>query len=116
MQRYVRLLEESSGRSPARFSWIMLLAAVGILILAPFVGLEFLGTPLNNVMVYLWSRRNPNVLMSLFGLVTFKAPYMPWIMLSIHMVMSSMVPKDDLVGIFVGHGKFFCCGGIPLVH
>jgi hypothetical protein len=33
---------------------------------------------LSTMILYLWTRRNPNVLMNIFGLMPVRAPYLTW--------------------------------------
>ena len=72
-----------------------------------FSKIKFLGHPLAFMMVYLWSRDpdNYNVRMSFFVL-TFNAPFLPWVMLSFSLLLGNPV-ETDLLGIFVGHTYYF---------
>lgn len=106
LQRYSRLLEESSGRSPARFSWLLFYASVVLLCIAPMFSMAFLGSALSSTLVYIWSRKNPDTRLSFFGLLVFRAPYLPWVLLLFSVVLHGTVPKDELCGIVVGHGEF----------
>ena len=111
LQRYSRLLEESSGRSsPARFAWLLLYATSSLVVLSPLVSLPFLGSPLSSSLVYIWSRRNPETRLSLLGLVAFTAPWLPWVLMGFSLVFHGVVPKDEIMGVVVGHGKWFAIG------
>jgi Derlin-2/3 len=116
LQRYSRLLEESSGRaSPARFAWLLLYATTSLVVLSPLVSLPFLGSPLSSTLVYIWSRRNPETRLSLLGLMTFTAPWLPWVLMGFSLVMHGEVPKDEIMGVVVGHGEFAPPGGVSRV-
>lgn len=82
--RYSWMLEDESfeGRK-ADYVWLIFLSSVFLLVLSPFSGQEFLGYSLSFVLLYIWSRRNPHIHISLFGLVTLPAPYFPlaWVAL-----------------------------------
>lgn len=67
--------------------------------------MPFLGTALSSSLVYIWSRRNPEVRMSFLGLLVFTAPYLPWVLLGFGMLVHGQVPKDELCGIVVGHSE-----------
>ncbi|CAH0476818.1 unnamed protein product [Peronospora belbahrii] len=83
--RYCRLLEEGSFRGrTADFVYMLLLGALAMILVAPFVSIHFLGSSLTFMMVYLWGRRNEHVRMSFLGFAT-----------------------TDLIGIIVGHGYYF---------
>ena len=105
LQRYSRLLEESSGRSAAHFSWLLLYATVSLLCLSPLFSIPFLGPPLSSSLVYIWSRRNPETRLSFLGLLVFTAPYLPWVLMGFSLVLHSNVPKDEICGVIVGHSE-----------
>jgi Derlin-2/3 len=106
LQRYSRLLEENSGRSPARFSWLLFFASVLLLCVAPVFSMAFLGTALSSTLVYVWSRRNPDTMLSFLGVLTFRAPFLPWVLMGFAFTMHGTVPKDEICGVVVGHSKF----------
>ncbi|KAI9780582.1 MAG: hypothetical protein M1835_004458 [Candelina submexicana] len=106
LQRYSRLLEESSGRSPAHFSWLILYATSILLAISPLLSMPFLGTALSSSLVYVWSRRNPETRLSFLGLLVFTAPYLPWVLMAFSLVLHGTVPKDEICGVVVGHGRF----------
>lgn len=104
IQRYARMLEESAA-SVAHFSWLMAYAATTLLMIAPLFNQAFLGTTLSSTLVYIWSRRNPDVRLSFLGILTFKAPWLPWVLIAFNVVLHSHWPKDELCGIVVGHSE-----------
>lgn len=67
----------------------------------------FMGSALSFAMTYIWSRRNPDVQMSMFGLLEFKAPYMSFVMLAFSFVLGGHLPVGDVLGIAVGHAYWF---------
>lgn len=118
--RYSRMLEENSfgGRAGGRAAYVMLLlfAASCLLILSPLTAQPFLGSPLAFVLVYIWSRRNRHVRLSLFGLLVVTAPYLPWSLVIfgwlLHGKLRAVV--GDISGIAVGH---LCkCTMNPFLH
>ncbi|KAF2666379.1 ER-associated proteolytic system protein Der1 [Microthyrium microscopicum] len=116
LQRYARLLEEASGRSPARFSWLLVFCGVSLSCLAPMLHIFFLGTALSSVLVYIWSRRNPDAMLSFLGLLTFRAPWLPWVLMGFSFVMHGIVPKDEICGVIVGHVWYYFNDIYPPVH
>ncbi|KAL1972538.1 hypothetical protein VTN31DRAFT_6952 [Thermomyces dupontii] len=116
LQRYSRLLEESSGRSPADYSWLLFYAMTFLLILSPFVSLPFLGTALTSSLVYIWSRRNPDTRLSFLGLMVFSAPYLPWVLMTFSLLVHGTVPKDEICGVIVGHIWYFFSDVYPSLH
>ncbi|KAF3920320.1 Derlin-2 [Dactylellina cionopaga] len=118
MARYSRMLEESYYRGKtADFAWLILYSATCLLFCsATFVSMPFLGSPLAFSLVYIWSRRNPGVRLSFLGLFVFNAPYLPWVLLLFSLLLNGHMPKDDLLGIVVGHIYFFFMDIYPTVR
>ncbi|KLU84281.1 derlin-2.1 [Magnaporthiopsis poae ATCC 64411] len=114
MQRYCRLLEESSGRS-AHFSWLLLYATTCLIVASPFVSMPFLAHSLSSTLVYIWSRRNPNVRLSFLGLLVFTAPYLPWVLMGFSLLQGA-VPKDEIMGVIIGHVWYFFADVYPPLH
>lgn len=108
LTRYTRMLEEGSFRGrKADMIWMLFYGAVFLILAAPFVHMLFLGSSLVFMMVYVWSRRNPEVRLSFLGMFTFTAPYLPWVMLGFSLVINSHFPVGDALGIVIGHIYYF---------
>lgn len=58
------------------------------------------------MLVYVWARRNPHVRMNFFGLLTFNAPYLPWVLLGFSLLLGNSIAVD-LLGMAVGHFYYF---------
>jgi Derlin-2/3 len=116
IQRYSRLLEEALGRSPAHFSWLLLYTMTSLICLSPVVSMPFLGQALQSTLVYIWSRRNPETRLNLLGLLVFTAPYLPWVLMGFSIVLHGTVPKDELMGVVVGHVWYFFSDVYPPLH
>lgn len=87
--RYSRLLEENSfANRRADYAWLLFLCASFLLVsvtciwssdaladmrqlVSSVATLPFLSSSLAFALVYIWSRRNPSVKMSLFGIITY---------------------------------------------
>eukprot|EP00037_Helgoeca_nana_P012368 m.112135 g.112135 ORF g.112135 m.112135 type:complete len:254 (+) comp21406_c0_seq1:35-796(+) len=105
--RYCKMLEEGSFRGRgADFLYMLLLGAIAITIIGPFVQVYFLGSSLTFMLVYLWGRRNPAVGMNFLGLFYFNADYLPWVLLGLSLLLNHNI-LADLIGIGVGHIYFF---------
>ena len=116
LQRYARLLEESSGRSPAHFSWLLLYSMTCLIAISPLVSMPFLGHPLSSTLVYIWSRRNPDTRLSFIGLLSFTAPYLPWVLMGFSLVLHGTIPKDEIMGVVIGHVWYFFSDVYPPLH
>ncbi|KAJ8312392.1 hypothetical protein KUTeg_009765 [Tegillarca granosa] len=93
--RYCRMLEEGSFRNKT-----------ADFLLGLVVNIVFLGSAFTIMLVYLWSRRNPYIRMNFFGLMTFHAPYLPWVLLGFSVLLGNSV-LVDILGIAVGHIYYF---------
>lgn len=85
----------------ADFLWMLLFGGVLLTLLAPWANIEFLGSSLTFMMVYVWGRRHQYVHMSFLGIFTFTAPYLPWVLLAFSVMLGSS-PKVDLLGMVAG--------------
>lgn len=106
--QYSRLLEEGDFRGrTSKFLWLLLFGVVWIATLASAVGnVHFLGNALTFMMTYVWGRRNPDVRMAFLGVLTFQAPYFPWVMLTFSALLGQSITMD-VIGIVVGHAYYF---------
>ena len=113
--RYCRLLEENSFRGrTADFICMIAFGAIIMSTMAIFLSVHFLSNSLTFMMLYVWGRRNTYVRMTFFGILTFTAPYLPWVILGF----SAMVGNNlitDLIGIGVGHLYYFFEDVYPIV-
>ncbi|KAJ3434615.1 der1-like protein derlin [Anaeramoeba flamelloides] len=108
-----RRLEEGSypGRS-VDFMFVIIIAGILNLVLAPFFKVFFLGIPLSFTLGYLWARRFPMVHMSIYGVLRFRAKYLPWVRVALSFLMGfSAYP--DFMGIVSGHIIFFFLDCLP---
>ena len=132
--RYSRMLEESSfANKKADYFWLLLQSSIMLLvntffislflqsnfesncfffptkILSPLFNLPFLSSSLAFVPIYLWSRRHPSTPISLFGLITITAPYLPVALVLFSWILSGTwkAATGDLVGCAVGHIGWF---------
>ncbi|KAL5477172.1 hypothetical protein EMCRGX_G023925 [Ephydatia muelleri] len=108
LYRFSRKLEEGCfAGNPAGFIVMLLFGAVLSLLVSTFmIRMLFLGECLATMIVYVWSRRNPGVMYNFFGLFTFQAPYLPWLLLLLSFLFGGSV-LSDLVGIGIGHAYYF---------
>ncbi|GAA5930473.1 uncharacterized protein JCM15063_004815 [Sporobolomyces koalae] len=130
IMRYSKMLEESTFHGKrAEYVWLLIVSCSFLLILSPLSPSPFLSSPLSFTLVYLWSRMNPSVRLSLFGLLTITAPYLPYALCLFSWILSSGggssmssshqngagggggwglgVVISDLLGIATGHWWYF---------
>jgi len=114
--RHCRQLEEGDFRGrPSQFILMILFGIGMICLLTPFLQIHnFLGSALTFMMTYVWGRRNEDVRMSMFGVISFTAPYLPWVMLAFGFLVGNPVDMS-IVGILVGHFYYFLEYVYPVV-
>jgi Derlin-2/3 len=106
--RYSRMLEENhyAGHT-ADFAWLVVVCGSLLLLTSPLITppLPFLSSPLAFTLVYIWSRRNRNIRLSLFGVLVITAPYLPIALCAFSWILtgSAQAVKGDLLGLAVGH-------------
>lgn len=87
-----------------------------LICLSPLVSMPFLGHPLSSTFVYIWSRRNPDTRLSFLGLLVFTAPYLPWVLMGFSLVLHGTIPKDEIMGVVIGHIWYFFSDVYPPLH
>ncbi|ORX52598.1 DER1-domain-containing protein [Piromyces finnis] len=112
ISRYSRMLEEGSFRGrTADYFWLLFMGVIAFIIVIPIFTARsqflFLSTPLTFMLVYIWSRRNPQVRMSFLGILNFNAPYLPWVLLGFTILLNHIWPSGDILGLIIGHIYYF---------
>ncbi|KAK7842898.1 derlin-1 [Quercus suber] len=104
----VQLEKVPFDRRTADFLWMMIFGSFSLLVLSaiPIFWSPFLGISLVFMLLYVWSREFPNAQINIYGLVTFKAFYLPWTMLAMDVIFGSPL-MPDLLGIIAGHLYYF---------
>ncbi|KAM4051491.1 derlin-3 [Anomaloglossus baeobatrachus] len=105
--RYCKMLEETSFRGrTADFVFMFLFGGLTITLFGLFVDLTFFGQAFTLMLVYVWCRKNPSVRINILGLVTVRAPYLPWVLLIFSLLGGDSILVDAL-GIAAGHIYYF---------
>lgn len=81
-------LRPPQGRAPRTLTLAQLLGLLG--------SLFFLGQALTAMLVYVWSRRSPQVRVNFFGLLTFQAPFLPWALMGFSLLLGNSILVDLL--------------------
>lgn len=80
--------------------------------LLPFCRAPFHGQALIFMMLYLWSKNTPTTDVSFFGVIKFKALYLPFALLGIDVIQGAN-PFTGLTGIAAGHMYWFSTEVFP---
>jgi len=76
----------------------------------------FLSHSLVVMVVYIWSRRNPEEHLNLLGLFTIPAPYLAYVMLGFSVMFGGVAAAAvDIIGIVVGHVYWFLADIVPKI-
>lgn len=108
LYRFCRKLEETHyiGKTADFILLFLFGSSITLVVATFFVRMIFLGEALTTMLVYVWCRRNPYVRFNFFGLFAFQAPYLPWILILLSVLLGGSVIVD-LIGIAIGHGYYF---------
>jgi len=90
----------------ADYLWMLIFGAVILFIPGYFVPLKILGLALIMMIIYYWSRKNPEIGMSFFFGIRFKALYFPWVLIGFRILLGGM-PISEIFGVLVGHLYYF---------
>lgn len=85
---------------------MFIFGGVLMLLAASYMEMLFLGQAFTIMLVYIWSRRNPQIRMNFFGILNFNAPYLPWVLLAFSFFLGNSI-EVDVLGIAVGHIYYF---------
>ena len=61
---------------------------------------------MTSIILYVWSRTNPHVRLSLMGVLQFNAPFLPYVMILFSLLLGQSV-MEDVVGLGIGHLYYF---------
>jgi len=112
--RYGQSLEQTtfSGRT-ADFVFCLLFGSGVLLVAGWLLQLPILAMSLIMMIIYIWSRKNPNINMSFMFGIQFLSFYFPWVLVAFNFLMGGM-PIAEIVGIVVGHVYYFLEDIYPL--
>ncbi|GBF93961.1 derlin [Raphidocelis subcapitata] len=94
--------------NPADYLFMLICGALFLVSIPPLVGypLFFTTSPLIMMVIYVWSRNYPDMQVSIWGLVTIQAFYLPFAFLFMDIVFGAS-PVPNLFGIAAGHLWWF---------
>lgn len=114
LYRYSTALETTiyEGRK-ADYIFFLLFCSVLLIASTAVYPSVILGHGLLSSLLYLWSRKNPDLVLTLLFGIRIKAIYLPWAMCGFKMLQGGS-PIIDLIGIVVGHVWYFVTDLYPL--
>ena len=93
---------------------MLIYGGIVLLIIAHFFDFYILSDSILYMIMYVWSRKDPDAQMNIYGF-RFRGAYLPWIYLLIKMVMGNDIIQP-LIGIGVGHLYFFIIVVLPTTY
>lgn len=106
LYKYSSMLEESYGKKSDYF-FVLLIVFIILFATSNVIYIPFLATALSNTITYIWSRKNPQGIVQIFGFVSFNAFYLPFIFPMVSLIFEGRVSKDEILGIVVGQIVFY---------
>lgn len=106
LYKYSSLLEESYGRT-SDYLYVTLIIFICLAVSSTILYIPFLATPLSNTITYIWTRKNPQSIVQMFGFVSFSAFYLPFVYPVVTLIFEGSISKDEIIGILVGHIVFY---------
>ena len=111
--RYSYMLESATFRNrPADFLVFILFGCCNFLVWAYLLGIQNLSSSVSTMMLYLWARKNPNIVMSFLDVFHFRSCFLPYFIL-LMILLSGFDPTLDLLGNITGHVYFFLEEVVP---
>ena len=103
-----------AGGSSADFLWMMIVCMAMLLAIGYFFNMPVLSDPLLCCVMYVWSRREPDVQMNMFGF-KYKAIYQPLTFIAFRLLTGNPI-TGCLFGFAVGHVYYFLVEVLPATH
>lgn len=103
-----------AGGNTADFLWLILMSVALLLVVAYFFDLMVISEPILYVIIYTWSRREPDAVSGIFGF-KFKSVYLPWAYIAMRLVMGGSI-TEPLIGVGVGHLYYFFAEVFSVSH
>ncbi|KAJ8598158.1 hypothetical protein CTAYLR_007373 [Chrysophaeum taylorii] len=100
-----------AGGTTADYAWMLILGMGILLILSTLMGQPVPSQGLTYMVLYVWSRRNPTMQVSLYGF-QLAAVYLPWALLLLNMLIGNPLTVP-LMGVFAGHAYYFAVDPLP---
>jgi Derlin-2/3 len=103
-----------AGGSSADFLWMLFICMGALLLIAYLFGMPVMSDPLLCCVMYVWSRRDPNAQMNMFGF-KYKALYQPLVFMVFRMIIGQSI-SGPVIGAIVGHLYYFLVEVMPTSH
>ncbi|KAI5171398.1 Derlin-2/3 [Nematocida sp. LUAm3] len=106
MLKYCVMLEESCS-DPSDFLYMLSFGMSLIFLMGNLLGMPKMSNSLSTYIIYVWSKKNPLIIVQYMGVFNIPAYYIPCIMFLFSLIVEKKLPQSDLVGILSGHIYFY---------
>ncbi len=114
-KRYeLRPFNTGAGGNSSDFLWMAIVCMGVMLAIAYFFDMPVMADPLLCCIMYVWSRREPEAQMNMFGF-KYKALYQPVVFMAFRMIIGSGI-SGPIIGAGVGHLYYFLVEVMPATH
>mmetsp|Transcript_9459 Transcript_9459/g.18226 ORF Transcript_9459/g.18226 Transcript_9459/m.18226 type:complete len:228 (+) Transcript_9459:5054-5737(+) len=96
----------------ADFVWCIAFLVLSLIIAGVFVTLPWLGSSLMFGMLYVWSRKDPEVIVNFWFGFQFKAIQFPFVLIVFRLLMGGTI-IDDVAGLLAGHMYYYLKEVLP---
>ena len=96
----------------ADFLWLVVFGLIVMHLINYFFEAMFFSEPMLYMIIYVWSRREPDRMTKIWFFGPFKAIYLPWIFMALRILMKGS-PIDIIIGIIAGHVYYFVYEVLP---
>lgn len=115
ISRNSRLLEKNVFRgSAADYLYFIIIVMIMLLIVNWYFRSFFLSSSLSFAMTYYWGRKSKHVIVQFLGIISLRAPYLPWVYLFFGILFDSDI-SSDVMGLISGHIYFFFKDILPRI-
>lgn len=96
----------------AEFVWCICFLWLALVLSSFLVSLAWLGNSLVFAMLYIWSRKDPEVIVNFWFGFQFKAIQFPFVLIVFRLFMGSQI-IDDIAGLLAGHLYYYLKEVLP---
>lgn len=107
------MLEESYAKTSDYFFVIILINCI-LLVISTFSYIPYLAASLSNSITYVWTRKNPNGVVQIFGLIQFNAFYLPYVFPVASLIFEKRFSTNEILGIIAGQIVYYFLDVYPL--
>ena len=102
----------TGGGPKADYAFMLIFGGFILCCIGLFMNFAFLGPSMVFMIVYCWSRREPEAPVSIWGF-KMQGLYLPWALMALQVLMGGS-PVMDLVGVVAGHVYYFLVEVLPI--